>query len=71
VRTVPDRKAHDERYSVDYTKIQSELGFVPEIGFDRGLAEVVAWYGENRAWWEPLRSSTEAPGEQSPTLPIR
>lgn len=71
VRTVPDRKAHDERYSVDYTKIQSELGFVPEIGFDRGLAEVVAWYRENRAWWEPLRSSTEAPGEQSPTLPIR
>ncbi len=71
VRTVPDRKAHDERYSVDFAKIHSELGFVPEIPFDRGLAEVVAWYRENRAWWEPLRQGTETPGEQSPTLPVR
>ena len=55
VHRVPDRKAHDERYSVDSTKIREELGWSPQIPFDRGLAEVVEWYRANRAWWEPLR----------------
>ncbi len=55
VRRVPDRKAHDERYSVDTGKITHELGFVPQVAFADGLAEVVAWYRENRDWWEPLR----------------
>lgn len=71
VRTVPDRKAHDERYSVDCAKIHAELGFAPEVPFDRGLAQVVAWYRENRSWWEPLRQHTETSGEQSSTLPVR
>jgi dTDP-glucose 4,6-dehydratase len=55
VRNVPDRKAHDDRYSVDTAKIRSELGFVPRIRFDEGLEEVVSWYRENRGWWEPAR----------------
>ncbi|WP_407550887.1 dTDP-glucose 4,6-dehydratase [Streptomyces sp. Pv4-95] len=52
---VPDRKGHDRRYSVDFTKIRTELGYRPERDFDEALAETVAWYRENRAWWEPLR----------------
>lgn len=52
---VPDRKGHDRRYSVDFTKIRTELGYRPERNFDEALAETVAWYRENRAWWEPLR----------------
>jgi dTDP-glucose 4,6-dehydratase len=71
VRRVTDRKAHDERYSADCTKIHTELGFAPEIGFDSGLAEVVAWYRENRAWWEPLRKLTKTSGDESSTLPVR
>ncbi|RVX38757.1 dTDP-glucose 4,6-dehydratase [Nonomuraea polychroma] len=55
VRHVTDRKAHDQRYSVDTTKIQEELGFTAQVPFDEGLAGVVAWYRDNRAWWEPLR----------------
>jgi dTDP-glucose 4,6-dehydratase len=59
VRLVPDRKAHDERYSVDMTKICDELGYAPQIPFTEGLADVVAWYQNNRAWWEPLRHRAE------------
>jgi dTDP-glucose 4,6-dehydratase len=56
-RVVPveDRKAHDRRYSVDYTKLHDELGFTPRVSFDQGLADVVQWYRDNRWWWEPLK----------------
>ncbi|MGB8945973.1 MAG: dTDP-glucose 4,6-dehydratase [Streptomyces sp.] len=61
VREVPDRAAHDERYSVDTSKIREELGFTPTIPLDEGLADVVAWYRDNRAWWEPLRGRAALP----------
>jgi dTDP-glucose 4,6-dehydratase len=56
VDRVPDRLGHDLRYSVDITKIRTELGYEPLVPFDRGLAEVVQWYRDNRAWWEPLKA---------------
>ncbi len=52
---VPDRPGHDRRYLLDCTKIRTELGWEPTIGFDDGLADTVRWYAENREWWEPLR----------------
>jgi dTDP-glucose 4,6-dehydratase len=52
---VPDRPGHDRRYLLDSTKIEHELGWQPEISFEDGLRETVAWYAANRAWWEPLR----------------
>ena len=55
VRQVEDRKGHDRRYSVDISKIRAELGYEPRVDFTEGLAEVVEWYRENRAWWEPLK----------------
>jgi dTDP-glucose 4,6-dehydratase len=54
VDNVPDRKGHDRRYSLDITKISTELGYTPKVSFDEGLAQTVAWYRDNRAWWEPL-----------------
>jgi dTDP-glucose 4,6-dehydratase len=54
VEPVEDRKGHDRRYSVDITKIHDELGYAPRVSFEDGLAETVAWYRDNRAWWEPL-----------------
>jgi dTDP-glucose 4,6-dehydratase len=54
VRRVEDRKAHDRRYSVDITKISTELGYTPQVSFEEGLAGTVEWYRNNRAWWEPL-----------------
>jgi len=53
---VPDRPGHDRRYSVDCTKIQTELGYRPSKPFDVGLAETVQWYRDNRAWWEPVKA---------------
>ena len=55
VDLVEDRKGHDRRYSVDITKISEELGYAPAVPFDRGLADTVRWYRDNRAWWQPLK----------------
>jgi dTDP-glucose 4,6-dehydratase len=55
VDRVPDRLGHDLRYSVDISKIRSELGYEPLVDFETGLADVVQWYRDNRAWWEPLK----------------
>jgi len=55
VRPVADRKGHDRRYSLDITKINNELGYEPQVTLERGLADTVAWYRANRAWWEPLK----------------
>jgi dTDP-glucose 4,6-dehydratase len=56
VDPVEDRKGHDLRYSVDISKIRAELGYEPLVPFEQGLADVVQWYRDNRAWWEPLKS---------------
>lgn len=51
---VPDRPGHERRHALDWSRIRSELGWQPEVGFDRGIAETVGWYAANRSWWEPL-----------------
>ncbi|MEU9015562.1 dTDP-glucose 4,6-dehydratase [Streptomyces sp. NPDC048479] len=51
VEHVTDRKGHDRRYSVDWTKIRTELGYTPVQDFTEGLAETVAWYRDNRPFW--------------------
>jgi dTDP-glucose 4,6-dehydratase len=56
IEKVADRKGHDRRYSVDWSKIADELGYAPRVLFEQGLADTVAWYTANRAWWEPLRT---------------
>ena len=55
VDRVDDRLGHDLRYSVDISKIQSELGYEPQVPFESGLADVVQWYRDNRQWWKPLK----------------
>jgi dTDP-glucose 4,6-dehydratase len=52
---VPDRPGHDRRYLLDASKIRDELGWQAVHGWHDGLAATVAWYAENRAWWEPLK----------------
>ena len=61
VRQVADRKGHDLRYSLGIDKIREELGYEPLTGFDQGLADTVAWYRDNRDWWEPLKAKAELP----------
>ena len=57
IEYVEDRKGHDLRYSVDWTKINRELGYEPQIKFEDGLRETIQWYRDNEAWWKPLKSS--------------
>jgi dTDP-glucose 4,6-dehydratase len=56
VRPVEDRKGHDRRYSVDITKIATELGYAPQVPFEQGLVDTVRWYQDNEAWWRPLQA---------------
>lgn len=55
VRHVDDRPGHDRRYSLDDSKLRA-LGWSPRLPLEDGLAETVAWYRDNRAWWEPIKS---------------
>ncbi|MEV0001591.1 dTDP-glucose 4,6-dehydratase [Micromonospora sp. NPDC050980] len=57
VRRVADRPGHDLRYSLDDSKIRTELGYRPRVDFDSGLGEVVQWYRDNSWWWKPLRGT--------------
>ncbi|WP_395726241.1 dTDP-glucose 4,6-dehydratase [Nakamurella sp.] len=52
----PRGGGHDLRYSVDHGKITRELGYEPLVPFDQGLADTIAWYRDNRDWWEPLKA---------------
>ena len=54
VQPVEDRKGHDRRYSVDDSRLRA-LGYAPQHRFPDGLAETVAWYRANEAWWRPLK----------------
>jgi len=53
---VKDRPGHDARYAIDASKIERELGWVPEETFDSGLRKTVQWYLDNTAWWERVLS---------------
>ena len=56
IRYVDDRAGHDRRYSLDDSTLRG-LGWSPQHSFsETGLAETVAWYRDNRAWWEPIKS---------------
>ena len=60
VTYVEDRKGHDRRYSVDHSRLAA-MGYAPRTTFEDGLAATVRWYGETRAWWEPLRQAAALP----------
>ena len=54
IRFVPDRPGHDRRYAIDFTRIQKELGWMPETAFGDGIRKTVAWYIENKVWWQKI-----------------
>jgi dTDP-glucose 4,6-dehydratase len=53
---VKDRPGHDARYAIDASKMECELGWVPEETFETGLRKTVQWYLDNRHWWERVLS---------------
>ncbi len=54
---VDDRPGHDQRYAIDASKIETELGWKASMDFDQGLRETVRWYLTNDWWWRPLRNA--------------
>ena len=56
VRYIDDRPGHDRRYALDVSSIKEKLGWKAEISFEEGLELTVAWYMNNRAWWEEIKS---------------
>ena len=57
IEYVEDRKGHDLRYSVNWDRIRTELGYLPLISFEEGLKQTIAWYLENEDWWKPLKKT--------------
>lgn len=52
---VADRLGHDRRYSLSSDRLEA-LGWRAQVHFDEGIERTVAWYRDNRDWWEPIRS---------------
>jgi dTDP-glucose 4,6-dehydratase len=59
IQPVADRQGHDRRYALDTDKLR-QLGWRPDMPFDTGLAETVAWYRENEWWWRPIKDQDPA-----------
>jgi len=56
IEYVDDRKGHDQRYAVDFSKIKKELGWEHQISFEEGMQETVKWYRENIDWLENIKN---------------
>ncbi|MFA5125786.1 MAG: dTDP-glucose 4,6-dehydratase [archaeon] len=56
IEYVSDRKGHDFRYAIDYSKIKRDLGWKPKHQIKDGLKLTINWYNENKSWWEPLKN---------------
>ncbi|HRS60599.1 MAG TPA: dTDP-glucose 4,6-dehydratase [Candidatus Cloacimonas sp.] len=54
---VQDRPGHDLRYAIDATKIEKELGWKPAETFATGIRKTVAWYLENKQWWQNIQNN--------------
>lgn len=53
---VTDRLGHDERYAIDSTKLQRELGWEPSLQFEEGIEKTVRWYLDNSEWLDNVTS---------------
>jgi dTDP-glucose 4,6-dehydratase len=60
IEFVTDRPGHDRKYSVDWTRINKDLGWSPSVTLEEGLARTVAWYQANPAWWQKLKEKNSA-----------
>ena len=54
IEYVEDRKGHDFRYSLDFSKLR-KMGWEPAFSFDEAMTATVQWYVENEWWWRPLK----------------
>ena len=59
IKPVADRKGHDRRYSLGTKKLEG-MGWTPQVPFEQGLSETVAWYQANEWWWRPIKERDPA-----------
>jgi dTDP-glucose 4,6-dehydratase len=52
---VTDRPGHDQRYAIDPSKLETELGWRAQETFETGIEKTVRWYLDRADWWRPLR----------------
>ena len=53
---VQDRPGHDRRYAIDFTKLNTELGWFPRESFKSGLRKTVEWYLNQKKWVENIKT---------------
>lgn len=58
ITNVKDRPGHDMRYAIDASKIQKELGWVPEETFETGIRKTVQWYLNNLDWCQRVQDGS-------------
>ncbi|MCL4546423.1 MAG: dTDP-glucose 4,6-dehydratase [Deltaproteobacteria bacterium] len=56
IKYVKDRAGHDRRYAIDFSKINKELEFNPQLNLDKGLDLTINWYLANEKWWKKIIS---------------
>jgi dTDP-glucose 4,6-dehydratase len=56
IKFVQDRPGHDRRYALDASKAHRDLGWKPEVPFEKGLLDTVAWYREHGDWVKRIKS---------------
>lgn len=52
----PRGDAHDLRYAIDSTKLQTELDWSPKETFETGIKKTIQWYLDNKQWVENVTS---------------
>ena len=57
MKFVEDRLGHDRRYAIDSSKIQEELGWKPEMSFEKGVKDTINWYINNQEWIENIKKT--------------
>jgi dTDP-glucose 4,6-dehydratase len=53
---VSDRPGHDQRYAIDASRIEAELGWRPSLTLQEGLRKTVQWYLDHAPWWQALQN---------------
>ncbi|EKE11330.1 MAG: hypothetical protein ACD_15C00104G0008 [uncultured bacterium] len=56
IEFIDDRRGHDRRYAIDFSKLKGELGWEPSVGFEEGLLKTIQWYKDNEKWWKNIVS---------------
>ncbi|RJR26473.1 dTDP-glucose 4,6-dehydratase [candidate division WWE3 bacterium] len=59
IEFIKDRPGHDKRYSVDWTKLNKELGWTPTLTLRTGLEKTVEWYKNNEEFWNEAKKVAE------------